>query len=564
MCTYFFLFPVVSNEQPDCCGMGWLMHQQTDISFEPMPPSTVVKESSCEIIETKEDVNEDGEKQLNVTVNFTVHGFSKREPILSPPCHVGDHYWRINIEPTPGNSDLVLFSLQCDAKPPKWLYDAKADLYLLSFNSDPKLLLGKIDDRFYYKKKIRQFSGNKNWDELLERDRYIEKDTIILHLKITETIDGIEPWNSKKETGFVGLKNKGATGHALHSLLQWMYFIVPLRENVLKLSLDPSDKSMVGALQNVFIGLRQSNTFVKTDILTKSFDSKTLNPIAVKELLSDLLDNVNCSMKGTRFKDMVPNLFEGKIASKKFYHIQLNVEGKKNSKYRPLIRPTINKNRLARRKLKFWILFFLTVYDSFNDYIANETSGDNRCDAGEQGSQTSEEAVKFVEFPPVLCLNLMRSLVTDNAANADSFEIEEQINLDEYLESREKDPANYILYAVLAHSGHNYVVYINPYGDGDWYKFDDEIVSKCKISEAIKRNRGAIIDDLGSNEKHCSNTCMLVYIRESCGDLRSSKKRYLSVNSSFHSGRSHIVENVSLRKKCLIKSMKKRYSSFEM
>ena len=55
--------------------------------------------------------------------------------------------------------------------------------------------------------------------------------------------------------------------------------------------------------------------------------------------------------------------------------------------------------------------------------------------------------------------------------SVDRFEFPERLNLDEYLQDAdEKDPASYILHAVLVHSGDNhgghYVVYINPRGDG--------------------------------------------------------------------------------------------------
>lgn len=51
------------------------------------------------------------------------------------------------------------------------------------------------------------------------------------------------------------------------------------------------------------------------------------------------------------------------------------------------------------------------------------------------------------------------------------FEFPEQLPLDEFLQKPDvKDPANYILHAVLVHSGDNhgghYVVYLNPKGEG--------------------------------------------------------------------------------------------------
>lgn len=110
--------------------------------------------------------------------------------------------------------------------------------------------------------------------------------------------------------------------------------------------------------------------------------------------------------------------------------------------------------------------------------------------------------------------------ITDNSVKFnDRFEFYEHINLDKYLQKPEETSADYTLHAVLVHSGDNhgghYVVYINPYGDGKWCKFDDDVVSKCNKSEAIEHNYGGIDDDLSLNAKHCSNAYMLVYIRKS-------------------------------------------------
>lgn len=62
--------------------------------------------------------------------------------------------------------------------------------------------------------------------------------------------------------------------------------------------------------------------------------------------------------------------------------------------------------------------------------------------------------------------------LTDNNVKVnDRFEFPERLRLDEFLKTPDTaDPANYILHAVLVHSGDNhgghYVVYINPKGDG--------------------------------------------------------------------------------------------------
>lgn len=167
---------------------------------------------------------------------------------------------------------------------------------------------------------------------------------------------------------------------------------------------------------------------------------------------------------------------------------------------------------------------YISVYDSFKDYIERETlDGENKYDAGEHGLQEAEKGVVFASFPPVLHLHLMRfqyDPITDCSVKFnDRFEFYEHITLDDYLQEKENTPANYTLHAVLVHSGDNhgghYVVFINPRGDGKWCKFDDDVVSRCSKNEAIEHNYGGHEEDMNLTVKHCTNAYMLVYIRDS-------------------------------------------------
>lgn len=463
--------------------------------------------------------NLDDEVRPEATFSFKVENLSRfNDSILSPPYYVRNLPWKImamkrnNEGTTPASKGLGFF-LQCNGESDSsnWSCFASAELRLLSVLPGRDPFVRKIRHTFSRIENDWGFSFFMNWMDILNPENgYIQNDAITLEVHVTaEPPRGIF-WDSKKHTGYVGLKNQGATCY-MNSLLQTLYFTNQLRKAVYKMPTEADDdcKSVALALQRVFHDLQTQSKPVGTKKLTKSFGWDALDSFMqhdVQEFLRVLLDKLENKMKGTSLEGTIPKLFEGKMISyikcqnvdytsrrtETFYDIQLNIKGKKN------------------------------INESFKDYIATEIlDDDNKYDAGEHGLQKAEKGILFSKFPPVLHLHLMRfqyDPITDSSVKFnDRFEFDEKINLDPFLEKPEDTPATYILHAVLVHSGDNhgghYVVYINPKNDGKWCKFDDDVVSRCARNEAIEQNYGGHDNDL--NIRHSSNAYMLVYVRES-------------------------------------------------
>lgn len=326
-----------------------------------MPVPTT--EPSAMPINTIEDQTMDEEEtRSEATFSFRIDEFSKlKESLLSPPCIVRNLPWKIMVMPRTSapnernqmESRTLGFFLQCNGESDSttWSCNAIAELRLLSFKADQDAFVRRIKHVFYSKENDWGFSHFMPWTEILDPvKQYIHNDVIILEVYVqAEAPHGVF-WDSKKHTGYVGLKNQGATCY-MNSLLQTLFFTNQLRKAVYKMptEADDSSKSVALALQRVFNDLQFSDKPVGTKKLTKSFGWETLDSFMqhdVQEFLRVLLDKVESKMKQTCVEGTVPNLFEGQMSSyikcknveytstnvERYYDIQLNIKGKKNSK----------------------------------------------------------------------------------------------------------------------------------------------------------------------------------------------------------------------------------------
>ncbi|KAK7466969.1 ubiquitin-specific protease ubp15 [Stygiomarasmius scandens] len=333
-------------------------------------------------------------------------------------------------------------------------------------------------------------------------------------------------YDSKKETGFVGLKNQGATCY-MNSLLQSLYCTRYFRKAVYQIPTedDHPTESVSLALQRVFYHLQTSDQPVGTTELTKSFGWKSLDSFLqhdVQEFNRVLQDKLESKMKGTKAEGAIAKLFVGKMKSyikcvnvdyessriEEFNDIQLNVKGMRN------------------------------LYESFKDYVAVETlDGENKYQAEGFGLQDAKKGIIFESFPPVLHLQLKRfeydiqrdAMVKIN----DRHEFPFEIDLSEFLDASadRSKPWVYKLTGVLVHSGDlhggHYFALIKPDRETRWLKFDDDRVTPVTDREVLEENYGGeplngLPPALQRNQvramKRFTNAYMLVYIRESAMD----------------------------------------------
>lgn len=335
-------------------------------------------------------------------------------------------------------------------------------------------------------------------------------------------------YDSKKETGYVGLKNQGATCY-MNSLLQSLFLTSAYRKAVYQIPTE-SDAldSVCLALQRVFYLLQTSDQSVSTNELTKSFGWKGFDSFLqhdVQEFNRVLQDKIEARMKGTPVENFINDFFSGKATS----YIRCVDVDFISDRTEPFLDLQLNVKGLAN------------LEEGFKDYIAEETlDGDNKYMAEGHGLQIAKKGIIFDSFPPVLHLQLKRfeyDMMRDvNVKINDRYEFPMSLDLAPFMKPEavkaSQEPWVYDLAGVLVHSGDvhggHYYVLIKPTADGPWLKYDDDRVTRATEREVLEDNFGGemLLPDgqfarmpgqlpNKPGVKRFTNAYMLVYVRSS-------------------------------------------------
>ncbi|KAM0850080.1 hypothetical protein ACQ4PT_053319 [Festuca glaucescens] len=258
------------------------------------------------------------------------------------------------------------------------------------------------------------------------------------------------------------------------------------------------------ALQSLFYKLQYNDSSVSTKELTKSFGWDMHDSFMqhdVQELNRVLSEKLEDKMKGTVVEGTIQQLFEGhhmnyiecinvdfkSTRKESFYDLQLDVKGCQD------------------------------VYASFDKYVEVERlEGDNKYHAEQHGLQDAKKGVLFIDFPPVLQLQLKRfeyDFMRDTMVKInDRYEFPLQLDLD-------RDDGKYLSPDADRNVRNLYTLHR--------FKFDDERVTKEDGKRALEEQYGGEEElpqtNPGLNNTpfkftKYSNAYMLVYIRESDKD----------------------------------------------
>ncbi|KAF9457164.1 hypothetical protein BDZ94DRAFT_1342402 [Collybia nuda] len=468
--------------------------------------------------------------------------------LTSPEFDCGGHKWRILLFPfgnsnAPPNDTVSVYLDYAEPKkaPEGWHACAQFALVISNIHDPTVFTVSHAHHRFIAEEcdwGFTRFSELRKLFNLQEGHHRptIEDESadITVFVRVLDDPTGVlwhnfVNYDSKKETGCVGLKNQGATCY-MNSLLQSLYCTRYFRRAVYQIPTedDHPTESVALALQRVFYHLQTSDQPVGTTELTKSFGWKSLDSFLqhdVQEFNRVLQDKLESKMKGTKAEGAITKLFVGKMKS---YIKCVNVDYE-SSRIEEFNGMSIIQNiQLNVKGMK-------TLYESFQDYVAVEMlDGENKYQAEGLGLQDAKKGIIFESFPPVLHLQLKRfeyDLQRDAMVKInDRHEFPFEIDLDEFLDAGadRSQPWVYKLYGVLVHSGDlhggHYFALIKPDRETRWLKFDDDRVTPVTDKEVLEENYGGealnnMPPSLQRNQvramKRFTNAYMLVYIRES-------------------------------------------------
>ncbi|KFY43711.1 hypothetical protein V495_03807 [Pseudogymnoascus sp. VKM F-4514 (FW-929)] len=470
----------------------------------------------------------DLETEEQTSQTWHIEDWKKLEKKLYwPTFQCGGSTWRVLMYPSGNNVDFVSLYLEAGPKEEKeqddWYACAEFAVVLWNPSQPSKYVSHVAKHRFNAAEKdwgFTRFCSLKTLFEAAAGDHDLpllenREARITAYVRVVKDPTGVLwdnflNYNSKKSTGMVGIRNQGATGY-LNVILQALYWITAVRKAVYKIPTRENAMTDVAwALQRLFYSLQTSDTFATTQELTKAFgwgSFELFEQQDVVEMLQILLAQLETRTQGTPVEALLPDLFMGRQRS---------------------FRSGINFDHESSRTEQFSLLSLnihghRTLQESLADYVKVETwNGGEQLEVGAKHEPRDVRlGTIFETFAPILPLQLKR-FQYDMSKNAmvkydEYLEFPEELDVSPYLATDidRSESWTYVLYGVVAHSGGiaggQYNAFLRPAHGGQFYKFDDDRVTKATFREAVYNNYGTEDGKPSMNP----TAYLLIYIRKS-------------------------------------------------
>ncbi|KAK9819401.1 hypothetical protein WJX81_005916 [Elliptochloris bilobata] len=467
---------------------------------------------------------------------WTIHNYtSQAQRLVSEVFTIGGYEWNLLLfrqgsRPGPGSHFMSLFlnAAESDTAPPGWMRTATFKLWVVNQHDPSRSVQKEVNHTFTQSDCDWGFSQMAQYREIEDPNKGFVVDGL-LQVRVDIVVERLENayHDSKRETGFVGLRNQGATCY-MNSLLQTLFHVNRFRQAVYHMPTaeeDDPQRSIPLALQSMFYKMQFTDTCVSTKDLTKSFGWDTVESFMqhdIQELNRVLTDKLDEKMKWTKVESTIKNLFEGSFH--KFIKC-INVDYERRTSSDTFLDLQLDVRGCA------------SVQASFEKFCEVERmEGRDQYQSEVHGLQDARMGVLFDTFPPVLQLHLKRfdyDYDRDMQIKInDRYEFPDELDLDagdgRFLAAdADRSVRNlYRLHSVLVHSGGvhggHYYAFIRPDGQ-QWLKFDDDKVTKADARKALDENFGGedenppVAPGFGTAPAFkftkYSNAYMLVYVR---------------------------------------------------
>ncbi|XP_043705207.1 ubiquitin C-terminal hydrolase 12-like [Telopea speciosissima] len=443
-------------------------------------------------------------------LHWKIKNFSKAKKHSSAIFHSGGYKWQVLISLN-SVRHLSMYLKVADAAnlPYGWSICSQFSLAVIDQINRKYTVRHETHHKFNARASNRGFQFFMALCKLKERGKgYIVNDTVIVEAEVA--VKAV--YDSKTETGYVGLKEMRVTRY-MNSLFQTLYHIPYFRKvvyNIPGTEIDTLSRSVPLALQSLFYKVQHGCSSVAMKNLITSFVFMQHDALQFNRVLCEKLED---KMKGTIVEGRIRELFEGRYTklddrsaiNESFFGLRLDVKGCQD------------------------------VYASFDKYVEPERfEGDSKDSAAQCERQDARKGVRFIDFPPVLQLQLegfeYNGWGSGTVKINDRYKCPMELDLDQgnrkYL-SREADIGVrnvYTLYSVLVYSDGvhcgPYYAFIRPTLSDQWYKFHDEQVTKEDMNWDLEEQYGGEEKtNSGFNNTlfkltNYSNPNMLVYVRE--------------------------------------------------